>query len=78
MKRTKRSHLKTGSHASHKQETQKMKLEIDHLRKKLRRRERDRRSPSSPSSDRSEESKDRSYRHRSRTPSSESFSIFTP
>ena len=34
--RTERSHLRIGSHVSHEQETQKLKLEIDHLRKKLR------------------------------------------
>ena len=51
-----------------------MQLEIDHLRRKLQRKERDRRSPLSLSSDGSRESKDRSYRPRSRTLSSESFS----
>ena len=72
--RTERSHSRIGSHVSHDQETWKLQLEVDHLRKKLRRRERDRRDPSPPLSDGSGESKDCSYRHRSRTPSSESFS----
>ena len=51
-----------------------MQLEIDHLRRKLRQRERGRRSASPPSSDGSRESRDQLYHHRSRTPSSESFS----
>ena len=71
---TERSHLRIGSHVSHEQETQKLKLEIDYLRKKLRRRERDRMNSSTPSSDGLVKSKDRSYRHRSKTSSSESFS----
>ena len=72
--RTERSHLRTRGHVSHDQEMQKLQLEIDYLREKLWRRKRGRRSPSPPSSDGSEESKDHSYRHRSRTPSRESFS----
>ena len=52
----------------------KLKHEIDHLCKKLRRRERDRRNSLPPSSESSGESRDRSYCHKSRTPSSESFS----
>ena len=51
-----------------------MQLEIDHLRRTLKRRERDRRSPSFPPSDGSRGSRDRSYHRRSRTPSSESYS----
>ena len=71
--RTKRSHSRTRSHVSHDQETWKLQQEIDHLRRKLRRRECDRKSlPSSPS-DRSRGSRDHSYHHRSRTPSSESY-----
>jgi len=73
-KRTKRSHSRTRSHVSHDQETRKLQQEIDRLHKKLRHRERDRRNPSSLPSDGSRGSKDRSYRHRSRTPSSESYS----
>ena len=45
--RNKRSHSRTRSHISHDQETQKLQQEIDHLRRKLRRRESDRRSPPS-------------------------------
>ena len=74
IERTKRSHSRTRSHVSYDQETWKLQQEIDRLRRKLRRRERDRRNPSSPPSDGSKGSKDRSYRHRSRTPSSESYS----
>jgi len=37
--RIERSHLRTGSHVSHEQEIQNLRLEIDHLRKKLCRRE---------------------------------------
>jgi len=33
---TSRSHSRTGSHISHGEETRNLKLEIDHLRKKLR------------------------------------------
>ena len=73
-KRIERSHSRTRSHVSQHQETRKLQLEIDNLHRKLQRKECDRRSPSSPSSDGSRESKDRSYRHRSRTLSNESFS----
>ncbi|XP_075650056.1 uncharacterized protein LOC142620585 [Castanea sativa] len=73
-KRTERSHSRSGSQFSHDHETRKLQREIDHLRRKLRRRERDRRSPSPPSSDGSRGIRDHSYRHRSRTPSNESFS----
>ena len=52
----------------------KLKLKIDHLRKKLRWREHDRRSSSPLLGDGSVKSKDYSYFHRSRTPSTESFS----
>ena len=75
--RTKRSHSRTRSHVSHDQETRKLQQEIDHLHRKLRRRERDRRSPSPLLSDGSRGSRDRSYHHRSRTPSSESYSAFS-
>ena len=51
-----------------------MQLEIDHLRRTLKRRERDRRSPSFPPSDGSRGSRDRSYHRRFRTPSGESYS----
>ena len=71
---TERSHLGTRSHVSHVQETRKLQQEVDRLRRKLRRMEHDRRSPSSPSSEGSRGSTNRSYRHRSRTLSSESYS----
>ena len=51
-----------------------MQQEIHRLRSKLRSRERKRRSPSPPPSDGSRGSRDSSYRHRSGTPSSESYS----
>ena len=71
---TERSHSRTRSHVLHDQETQKLQLEIDHLSRKLRWREHDRRIPLPPSSDGSRESRDYSYHHRSRNPSSDSFS----
>ena len=73
-KRIEWSHSRTRSHVSHDQETRKLQQEIDCLHRKLRRRERDRRSPSSPPSDGSRGSRDCSYRCRSRTLSSESYS----
>lgn len=77
IKHTERSHSRSGSHVSHKQETRKLKLKIYHLRKKLCWRERDRRSPSPQSSDESRQSRDRSYHHRFRSPPSESFSTYS-
>ena len=73
-KRTKRSHSRPKSQVSHDHETRKLQLEIDHLRRTLKRRERDRRSPSFPPSDGSRGSRDRSYHRRFRTPSGESYS----
>ena len=73
-KHTERSHSRPKSQVSHDHETRKLQLEIDHLRRTLKRRERNRRSPSSPPSDGSRGSRDRSYHRRSRTPSSESYS----
>ena len=70
---TNRSQLRTGSHVSHEQETRNLRLEIDHLRKKLHRRvhvKGDRMPPSSLGSDLEE---DCSYRLRLRTPPSEFF-----
>ena len=61
----------------HDQETRKLQLENDHLRKSLKCRERNRRSPSSLPSDGSRGSRDRSYHRRSRTPSSESYLAFS-
>ena len=72
---TKRNPSRTRSHVSHDQEIRKLQLEIDHLRRKLRHRERVRRSPSPPSNGGLGGSRDCSYRHWSRTPSSESFSV---
>ena len=55
---------------SHKEETRNLQLEIDHLRRKLRRKQ----SMASPSSSKFELGEDSSYRSRSRIPPSESFS----
>ena len=68
---TSRSRSQGGSHLSHEENTRSMQLEIDHLRRQLRR-ERRRRTPSDsePSSD---DNRDDSYSPRSRTPPSESF-----
>ena len=74
IERTERTHSRIGSHVPHNQETRKLQLEVDCLHRKLQRREHDRRDPSSLSSDGLAESRDHSYCHRSRTPSSESFS----
>ena len=71
--RIERSHSRTGSHVLHEQETWNLRLEIDHLHKKLHRREHDRRNSTPLSSEGSEEKRDRSYRWRSKTPPSESF-----
>ena len=71
---TRRSYSKLGSQVLHEQETRNLRLEIYHLHKKLRRREHSRRNLTPPSRERSEERKDRSYRWKSRTPTSESFS----
>ena len=68
------SHSRTRSHVSHDQETRKLQLEIDRLCRRLRCKEHERRNPSPPLSDGSGGSRDRLYRHRSRTPSSESYS----
>ena len=73
--RTKQSPSRTKSHVSHDHETWKLQQEIDHLRRKLRRRARDRRSPPSSLSDGSRGSRDRLYRYRSRIPSNESYSV---
>ena len=68
---TSRSRSRGGSHLSYEENTRSMQLEIDHLRRQLRR-ERRRRTPSDsePSSD---DNKDDSYSPRSRTPPSKSF-----
>ena len=72
---TERSPSRTRSYVFHEQETQKLQLEIVHLRRKLRYRKRVRRSPSPPSSSGLGESRDCSYHHWSRTPSCKSFSM---
>ena len=64
------SHSRTGSNVSHGEETRNLQLEIDHLRRKLRREQRKK----SPSSLRFESGDDDSYRPEFWTPLSESFS----
>ena len=66
---TSRSHSRTMSHVSPGEETRNLQLEIDHLSRKLRRKQR----MASPSSSGSESGEDSSYRPRSKTPHSESF-----
>ena len=67
-----RSQSRGGSHISHEENTTSLQLEIGHLHRRLRR-ERQRRTPSD--SDRSsKDEEDGSYRPKSKTPSSESFS----
>jgi len=67
---TSRSQSRGGSHISHEENARNMQQDIDHLQRKLRRKQRRRTSSSleSPSDDNG------SYRPRSRTPPSESFS----
>ena len=67
---TSMSHFRSGSHVSHGEDTSSMQLEIDHLHRKLRRKQR----KGSPSSTESPSNDDDSYRPQSRTPHSESFS----
>ena len=69
---TSRSQSRSGSHLSHRENTKSMQLEIDRLQRRLCC-ERQRRTPSNsdPSSD---NDRDGSYRPKSRTPPSESFS----
>ena len=69
---TSRSHSQGGSHLSHKKNTKAMQLEIDHLKRSLRHEQRKRAPSKSNFSSNYEE--DSSYRHRLRTPPSESFS----
>ena len=69
---TSRSHFRVGSHVSHEQSNRAMQREIDHLKKELCHAWR-RRTPSHSDSS-SDGEKDGSYRRRSRTPLSESFS----
>ena len=67
------SHSRLGSHISHEQETHNLRLEVDHLCKRLERRVhiRENRTPSSSQSSSSEG--EQSYQRRSRTLPSESF-----
>ena len=67
-----RSQSRNGSHLSHEEDTRALQLEIDHLKRKLRHK-RQKRTPSISNSSIDDE-EDRSYRHRSGSPPSESFS----
>ena len=69
---TSRSQSRSGNHLSHEENTKAMQLEIDHLKRKLCHEWR-RRTPSN-SDFSSDDEEDGSYRPRSRTPPSESFS----
>ena len=68
---TSKSHSRTRSHVSYGEETQNLRLEIDHLCGKLCRKQRE----ASPLSFKTDSSENGSYRPRSRTPHSKSFSI---
>ena len=72
---TERNHSRIGSHVSHEQDKRNLKLKNDHLRKNLRRSERNQRGLTSPSSGGSDRGKDRNYWQRSRTPPNESYSV---
>ena len=61
---TSRSHSRTGSHISHDEETKNLKLEIDHLHKKLCCKQRE----ASPPSLETNSDEDGNYRLRSKTP----------
>ena len=67
---TNRSHSRSGSHVSYVEDTRNMQLEINHLRRNLRRKQ----GKGTPSSSESQYDDDDSYRPRSRTSPSESFS----
>ena len=67
---TSRSHSRSGSHVSHGEDTRNLQLEIDHLRRKLHRKQR----REIPSSLGSQSDDNDSYRPRLRTLPSESFS----
>ena len=60
---TSRSHSRSGSHVSHREVTRKLQLEIDHLRRNLRCKQR----RETPSSSESQFDDDDNYRPRSRT-----------
>ena len=69
---TSRSQSRNGCHLSHEKDTKALQLEIDYLKRKLRH-ERRKRTPSISDSS-IDDKEDRSYRRRSRTPPSKSFS----
>ena len=69
---TSRSQSRSWSHLSHEKNIKAMQLEIDHLKRKLRHKRRKRTPSNSDFS--SDDEEDGSYRCRSRTPPSESFS----
>ena len=69
---TSRSHSRGGSHLSHERNNKAMQLKIDHLRRSLRHERRKQAPFNSDFSSKGEE--DGSYRRKSRTPPSESFS----
>ena len=67
---TSRSQSRSGSHVSHGEDTKNFQVEIDHLRRKLRCKQRRK----TPSSSRSQSNDNDSYKPKSRTPPSKSFS----
>ena len=69
---TNRSQSRNGSHLSHEEDTRALQLEIDHLKRMLHHEWRKQTPSNSDFSSDNEE--DGSYRHRLRTPPSESFS----
>ena len=69
---TSKSQSRGGSYISHKENTRSLQLEIDHLHKRLHH-ERQKMTPSN-SNPSSKDEQDGSYKPRSKTPSSESFS----
>ena len=66
---TSKSQSRSGSHVSHREDTKNLQLEIDHLCRKLRCKQR----RGTPSSSRSQSNDDKDYKPISRTPPSESF-----
>ena len=74
IERTEQSHSRTRSHVSYDQKTRKLQQEIDRMHRRLRWRKHDKRSLSPRPSDGSRGGRDRLYHHRSRTPSSKSYS----
>ena len=71
---TEQSHSRTRSHVSYDLKTRKLQQEIDRMHRRLRWRKHDKRSLSPRPSDGSRGGRDRLYHHRSRTPSSKSYS----